>query len=90
MQSAEYWQSLFESWPDHFPAEGIIVTKFQESVPFAGFMIGEGLIVLDRDKPDSSGARKVILAYSEIAALKVTATFDLARFQELGFRATQR
>ncbi|MGD9855770.1 MAG: hypothetical protein AB7U20_12570 [Planctomycetaceae bacterium] len=90
MQSAESWQSLFEGWPASFPTQGIIVTSFQESIPFANFMIGEGMVVLDRDKPDSSGARKVILAYSEIAALKITATFELDRFQELGFRTTQQ
>jgi len=90
MQSADYWQSLFESWPDHFPPQGIIITSHQESIPFANFMIGEGLIVLERENPDSSGARKIILAYSQIAALKITATFDLVRFQELGFRTVQR
>ncbi|MBX3437844.1 MAG: hypothetical protein KF861_10160 [Planctomycetaceae bacterium] len=90
MQSAEYWQSLFEGWPAGFPTQGILITSFQEAIPFTGFMISEGMIVLDRDKPDSSGARKVILAYDVIAALKITSTFELDRFQELGFRTTQQ
>lgn len=90
MQSAEYWQSLFEGWPASFPPQGIIVTSFQESIPFTGFMIAEGMIVLDRDKPDSFGGRKVVLAYSEIVALKITSTIELDRFQELGFRTTQQ
>jgi len=87
MQSADYWQMLFEGWPESFPTHGIIVTTYQESIPFINFMINDGLIVLERDKPDSSDARKVILPFGSIAGLKSTATFDLDRFQELGFRA---
>ncbi len=90
MQSAEYWQSLFEGWPASFPTQGIVVTTYDESIPFVNFMIGEGMLVLERDRPDSSNARKVILSYANIAAVKITETFDLVRFQELGFRSTQR
>ncbi len=90
MQSAEYWQSLFEGWPASFTTQGIIITTQNESIPFVNFMISEGMVVLERDRPDSSNARKVILGYESIAALKITETFDLVRFQELGFRSTQR
>ncbi|MCA9078363.1 MAG: hypothetical protein KDA93_25270 [Planctomycetaceae bacterium] len=86
MQPADYWQQLFESWPATFPAHGIVVTNYHESIPFVNFMINDGMVVLERDKPDSSDARKVILPYASISALKITATFDLDRFAELGFR----
>ncbi len=88
MHSADYWQQLFESWPPSFPTHGIVVTTYQESVQFINFMLNDGMIVLERDKPDSSDARKVILPFASIAALKITATFELDRFAELGFRAT--
>jgi len=87
MQSADYWQQIFEAWPESFPMQGIVVTTYQESVPFVNFMLNEGMIVFERDKPDSSDARKVVLPFASIAALKITATFELDRFQELGFRA---
>ena len=90
MNSSEHWQVLFESWPPSFPSKGIVVTTFQETIPFVNFMIAEGMVVLERDKPDTHDARKVVLPFGAIAALKITATFELDRFTELGFRAPER
>lgn len=87
MQPADYWQQLFESWPATFPKSGIVVTTFQDSVPFVDFMLNDGMVLLERDKPDSSNARKVILPFASIAGLKMTDTFEFDRFLELGFRA---
>jgi hypothetical protein len=87
MNSSDHWQVLFESWPPSFPTKGIVVTSYQETIPFVNFMINEGMVVLERDKPDTHDARKVILPFASIAALKITATFDLDRFKELGFQA---
>jgi hypothetical protein len=86
MDSSECWQVLFENWPPSFPPKGIVVTSYQETIPFVNFMIRDGMVVLERDKPDSHDARKVVLLFGSIAALKITATFDLDRFKELGFK----
>ncbi len=90
MQSADYWQQLFEGWPPSFPTKGIVVTTYQESIQFVRFMISDGMIVLERDKPDSSDARKVVIPFASVAALKITDTFELERFQELGFRSVNQ
>jgi len=90
MQSADYWQQLFEGWPPSFPTKGVVVTTYQESIQFVRFMISDGMIVFERDKPDSSDARKVVIPFSSVAALKITETFELERFQELGFRSTNQ
>lgn len=85
MDTARAWQEFFESWPETFPQQGIIVTTFQETVPFTRFLIAPGLLALERDRPDSIGARKVVLSYNAISAVKMTDTAGLDSIRELGF-----
>jgi len=85
MDTAESWRSLFENWPESIPREGIVVTNFQETIPFNNYLISGGLLLLERDKPDSQGARKVMLAYDAISAVKISNPMELVRFQVMGF-----
>jgi len=87
MDKTETWRSLFENWPENIPRSGVVVTSFQESIPFINFLISGGILLLDRDKPDSLGARKVMIAYEAIDAVKLTDTMELSRFQVMGFQA---
>jgi len=84
--SAEAWRALFENWPEPMPRQGLLVTNFQEQIPFVNFLISGDILLLERDRPDSSGARKVMLSYSTISALKMTSTLELARYQVMGFQ----
>jgi hypothetical protein len=86
MNSGDYWRMLFETWPASLPRRGLLITTFGESIPFVGYLLSQGIVLLDRDKPDSVGARKVMIAYEAIAAIKITDVIDLERFQELGFQ----
>jgi len=87
MDDSIAWKSLFESWPDAIQRQGMVLTVLGENVPFTDFMISGGLLLLDRDKPDQYGTRKVILPYSQIAAVRLSTTLELARFQVLGFQS---
>lgn len=87
MESAAYWQSLFENWPADFPRRGIVVTTQPDTVPFVTFLLADGLLLLERDKPDSQDARKVILSYDSIAAVKFTTTAPTSEFSGLGFHS---
>jgi len=87
METAEIWRSLFENWPETIPREGMLVTNFRETVEFKGFLVSGGIVLLDRPTPDSSGARKVLIAYDAISAVKITSPIELARFQVMGFQA---
>lgn len=87
MDTGEYWKMLFEGWPADLPREGLLITTFGESIPFRDYLLSPGIVLLERDKPDSAGARKVMLAYAAISALKITAVRDLADFTALGFQA---
>ena len=82
----EHWRNLFENWPDIINKKGHLITTQGESVPFVGFALSGGLLLLERDGPDSSGARKAIVAYSQISMIKLAHPGELAQFQPMGFR----
>ncbi len=83
--SAESWRNLFENWPATLPRRGLLVTSFDSGVPFVNYMIAGGLLLLERDKPDASNARKVIVGYDQILGMKITDVIELTKFQVLGF-----
>lgn len=86
MASSDSWRSLFENWPPNISRTGILVTNFGEPIPFTAFMISNGILMVERDKPDSQGARKVMVAYDAICAVKITSPMELAQFQVMGFQ----
>jgi hypothetical protein len=87
MHTAEAWRTLFENWPEAIPRQGILITSFNESIPFRDFLISGSIVLVERETPDSLGARKVMVAYDGISAVKITSPMDLARFQVMGFQA---
>jgi hypothetical protein len=87
MESAEAWRALFENWPASVPRQGLLVTTFQESIPFVDYLVSESMVMVERDKPDGLGARKVIVAYQAISAVKLSSPAELATFAAMGFRA---
>ena len=84
--SVEFWQSLFENWPDAIPRCGAVLSKQGESVPFVDFLISEGLLLVERDGPDASGARRAVVAYDSIAMVKLSASGELSQFRAMGFQ----
>jgi len=86
MDPAVAWKSLFEGWPDAIPRAGMIVTGFGEAIPFNGFMVSGGLLVIERETPDQFGTRKVILPYGQVAAVRLSTTIELTRFAAMGFQ----
>jgi hypothetical protein len=87
MDSAHYWQNVFLNWPSELPKSGILVTSFQETFGFRDFQVLGGLLFLERDRPDSLGARKVLMSFEGISALKLADVRDLAAYGEMGFGA---
>jgi hypothetical protein len=86
METTAAWKAMFESWPDAIERKGMVVTSLGEAIPFQAFMISGGRLLLERDKPDQFGTRKVILAYDQICAVRLPTTMELARFQVMGFQ----
>ena len=78
MDAAEGWKKVFKSWPAGYPKTGMLVTTFQDTIPFSNFLISDQILLLERDKPDAQGARKTMVAFSSIAGLKLTDVFELS------------
>lgn len=81
MDVTSAWRSAFESWPADLPRSGMVVTSGQESIPFVDFLISDTFVIVERDKPDSQGARKLIIALAAIVAVKLPTTEDLSKLQ---------
>jgi len=86
MDIAQTWQKLFDNWPADMPRLGILITTFDESIAFNDFLIQEGLIVVQRERPDSLGARKAIVSLLAINAVKMTDPSDISVCTKLGFQ----
>ncbi|HVJ86610.1 MAG TPA: hypothetical protein VM452_13255 [Caulifigura sp.] len=86
MDAGQGWRQVFKSWPAGYPKNGLVVTTFQETIPFCNFMLSEDILLLERDKPDAQGARKAMVAFSAIAGLKLTDVFELSKFAAFGFQ----
>jgi hypothetical protein len=63
----------------------MLVTSFQETISFCNFMVSDGILLVERDKPDALGARKAMISLDAILALKLTDTFELSKFRAFGF-----
>jgi hypothetical protein len=79
------WRQFFQHWPPGVPYKGVVVTNQAEQIPFEGFFCTDALLLLDRPTPDTVGARRVILPYENIDAVKITAVTEQNAFESLGF-----
>ena len=71
------WYSVFTSWPPGLPKAGILVTSTQDTVPFVDFLIADQFVIVERDVPDSQGARKLVVALACLNAVKLKVTEEL-------------
>lgn len=85
METRDAWKEYFRRWPKEVPQRGVVVTSFGEQVPFEGFATSDSFVVLERKTPDTSGARKVILPYEQVAGLKLTDVIRMKALEPLGF-----
>lgn len=84
MEPNQHWRLFFENWPGSVPRSGVLVAM-GEQIPFNEFLIGEGVLLVQRERPDQLGARKVVVAFDQISAVKTTDTLELTRYQAFGF-----
>ena len=85
MGNGSAWQHQFQNWPKDVPPRGIVVTNFDEQVPFDGFLTTDTMLLLERKTPDNAGARKVLLAYENIVAVKFVDVLRSKAFESGGF-----
>jgi hypothetical protein len=80
------WTDVFQNWPPSLPRRGVVVTLLNEQILFADFLVSANLLLIDRPSPDTMGARKVMVPFSQIAAVKITEVVKNSLFQPLGFQ----
>lgn len=85
MGTRDAWKEYFRQWPKDVPQRGVVVTSFGEQIPFEGFATSETFVVLERKTPDTTGARKVILPFEQVAGLKLTDVIRMKALEPLGF-----
>lgn len=85
MTSGTSWERFFRNWPKDVPPRGMVVTSYDEQIPFDGFLSAEGMVLLERKTPDNMGARKVLLAYENIVAVKFADVIKNKAFEGAGF-----
>ncbi|MCC6123515.1 MAG: hypothetical protein IT426_00985 [Pirellulales bacterium] len=81
----ENWRDFFAHWPSEVQRRGIVVTSFGEQIPFSAFWTSSNLLLLERQTPDSLGARTIILAFAQIVAIKIVDVVKAKSFQSIGF-----
>ncbi len=85
MELQHAWKELLESWPADMPRRGVLVTNFNEQILFSGFLTAEAFVLVDRNAPDTMGARKLIVPYNQIAAIKIVDVVKSKSLAQMGF-----
>jgi hypothetical protein len=85
MDATTVWKDFFRNWPADVDRRGILVTNYDEQIPFDGFLTSETMVLVERRAPDTVGARKVLLPFQNIMAIKITDVVKAKSFQAAGF-----
>jgi len=83
--TSQNWRQLFAGWPSDLPRRGLVVSGYQEQIPFENFLIRDDVILLERRAPDAMGGRKVLLQFGDILAVKIVDPVKLSVFETAGF-----
>jgi hypothetical protein len=81
---------LFSEWPTSIPRTGLVLTTFGETIPFASYMLADGLLLIERKTPDAQGARRIIMPFEQIYAVKILESIEMSRFRAMGFKAVSQ
>jgi hypothetical protein len=82
---SETWHAFLCRWPADIPRRGVAITQWSEQIPFAGFVLGDNFICLERQTPDSFGGRAIVLPLTQIAGIKLTDVVKSKTLEALGF-----
>lgn len=82
------WRGLLRAWPAELPRRGVLVTAWNEQIPFDGFLLSDAFLLISRQTPDTLGSRMIVLPYDGVAAIKLTEVIRAKALQPLGFTGT--
>jgi len=85
MSTSQTWKTLFSEWPAGIPRRGVLVNSLNEATPFKSYMIRGDTLLLERNNPDSLGARYILLGFDTISSVKFTDPLKESVFNAAGF-----
>ena len=83
---ANVWHDFFADWPSDFLRRGVVISSYQEQIPFNDFVISSDVIILERPTPDAVGGRRVALPFARIEAVKYTDPMKTQQLLAAGFQ----
>jgi len=83
----DVWRHFFVNWPKDMERRGVVVTSFSEQILFESFFLQEETVLLNRRAPDSVGARREVIPYGKIEAVKIVDPVQNEVFESAGFRS---
>ncbi len=86
MEKILCWKNLIQRWPDSIPKLGIVEISLNEGITFSNFQVSDSAVLLERDRPDTMGARTAIVPWEEIVTVKLTSPVESALFRDMGFK----
>ena len=84
-ETSTAWKTCFTSWPEKVSRRGVLVTVLNNEIPFSNFWTSDGLLLLERTIPDTSGARNILVPYSQVSIVKLTEVIKPKALKSLGF-----
>lgn len=81
----QVWRDFFCNWPADLPQRGVVVTSFNEQVPFVSFLMNEHMLMLERMAPDATGGRRMLLPFDFVVGVKITDPVKNEAFTQAGF-----
>ena len=90
MDVALVWRDYFRGWPADIDRRGILVTNYDEQIPFDGFLTSDTILLVERRALIPRRARKVLVPYQHIVAVKITDVVKAKSFQSVGFEESRR
>ncbi len=79
------WRKFLVEWPPGLTRGGVLVTEL-EQIAFVDFLLAENVGLFERRAPDTVGARRVVVPYSKIEAIKIVDSVNDEVFTQSGFR----
>lgn len=79
------WQRFMSEWPGGLQRQGVVITNWDEQVPFSSFLTNEEMVMFERRNPDTNGARRLLIGYDAIKAVKIVEVVKDVPFLEAGF-----
>ncbi|MDA7978105.1 MAG: hypothetical protein MPJ50_04965 [Pirellulales bacterium] len=83
------WKRFLHDWPQGLQRQGVLMASWDEQIPFSSFLTTTDLVMFERRNPDTNGARRVLIGFDEIKAIKIVEVVRDEPFREAGFQGPE-